>query len=947
VNSPELYPTLALVPEDPQLSLSAPPAYDSTTLAIPLATLNESEKNLEPDVAGGAVRRTVEGPPQYLFEELIATGGFGEIWQAKQGSLGRTVAIKRLRRDLLKLSDGDGSALRRYEQAFRQEAVIAAQLEHPNVVPIHEMGTEADGLPLLVMKLVRGRAWSRIISEDFDLPIRLFLHKHLNILIGVAQAIAFAHSRGIVHRDIKPSQVMVGEFGEVQVMDWGIALRLDDIERVRSGQLPSGMLPNPSGTPAFMAPEQTEKTVMNIGTWTDVYLLGGTLYFILTGCVPHPGSTTIVALAQACSGEIVAPTKCQPYRDIPEELGELAMWAMAPSAKGRTPSVEVFLRRLQDFITGESRRVESEQLCNDTSLSLDFKPKDYPTLDACNSHLDRALMLWPENPRIAALRDRTRLLYAESAVAGGDLRLARMHAAQLLPSAQRDKLEASLRIAEERQAQADQRLQQAMRGTQDLLDFVILDLHGGLRDIGRLDLLEKAASKVFEHFAHFPEIVSDASVAAHRNRTQALRNIADVFKEKGRLSDALAALREAVRIADEWIAAEATGEARGSAGWKEDLSDTWDKIGMLYYELGDLETALDYTLRGMEARFELTELEPARLEWASRLAWSFNRKGQIHWRQGEQRQALVDFDEAISLRQAILLGHPGNPSELAALAFTHNGRTWVYRALGQGDEALEDALKALEMRREIHALRPHSLAALGDLAWSLKSIGLLHQDRLEVAKAISAFQEAQVICRRLSDGDPSNTARRMELAFCHGGLGLGRHLLGELPAAEREYRLAIELHGPIVEQENSHGFDLRDHLYNLAGLTAVLLEMERTEDARAVAERSLHWGNQLRQRTHSNPSFAEAYARTLLQAGRLRAAAGNRDEARRLWEEAADVMTPFFVKGDHPTALEETLTVTLWLLDRREDAAVWLERLKRKNSARSAFLRIAAGVEIA
>jgi serine/threonine-protein kinase len=232
-----------------------------------------------------ALRSHAEGGTRdaFLLRRLLGRGGFGEVYEGIQRSLGRVVAVKRLRPDVTHLgsSDARGDYLRR---AFRQEAMTASLLEHPNIVPVYEYHEDAHG-PLLAMKLVRGTPWDAMLAEDFvTMPVEAFLHKHVQILEEIGQAVAFAHSRGVVHRDLKPSQAMIGEFGEVQLMDWGLAVlvdagRIEEAGLSRHALLIPGLefASSPAGTPAFMAPEQAQPDARGVGTWTDVYLLGATL----------------------------------------------------------------------------------------------------------------------------------------------------------------------------------------------------------------------------------------------------------------------------------------------------------------------------------------------------------------------------------------------------------------------------------------------------------------------------------------------------------------------------------------------------------------------------------------------------------------------------------------------------------------------------------------------
>ena len=213
----------------------------------------------EPDVSG----------TRYKLLEEIAQGGMGVIWSAIDTQLDRKVALK-----VLPVWDGpvmdQGAA-----ELLRREAVVLAKLEHPGIVPIHDAGTLPDGRVYYAMKLVRGRSLdqARAGASRGDL-LRLFQR--------VAEPVAFAHSCGVIHRDLKPENVMVGAFGEVLVMDWGVA-KLSGASRESGGE--SGVI----GTPAYMAPEQAAGQNDRVNERADVYGLGGILRFLLAGhSVPKP-----------------------------------------------------------------------------------------------------------------------------------------------------------------------------------------------------------------------------------------------------------------------------------------------------------------------------------------------------------------------------------------------------------------------------------------------------------------------------------------------------------------------------------------------------------------------------------------------------------------------------------------------------------------------------------
>jgi serine/threonine protein kinase len=394
----------------------------------------------------------------FELDRVIGRGGMGEVWAAKQTSLGRTIAVKRIRSDI---SGGnpDDPEWREVVSVFRHEAFTTGKLEHPNIVPVYDYANDGSGMPSLAMKLVRGKPWNEIILEDCEMPAPDFLAKHLQILIAMAQAVAFAHSRGVVHRDLKPSQVMVGEFGETLLMDWGLSISWDDpADPTNPGAEPFRDAPSwdlassPSGTPAYMAPEQTESTARHVGPWTDVYMLGATLYYLLTRTVVHQADSARAAFIKAASGVVEHPAKRAPNREIPHELADLVMSALAADTRNRMQTAREFINGIQDYISGAGRRREAISLVDQSREKLKHDLTEYRAFNEVLAMLDKARTLWLECPDIAPLREQALVGYAKASLANGDLVLAALQAENIGDDDVRSKLQAEIRSEESRRA---------------------------------------------------------------------------------------------------------------------------------------------------------------------------------------------------------------------------------------------------------------------------------------------------------------------------------------------------------------------------------------------------------------------------------------------------------------------------------------------------------------
>ncbi|MBK9001050.1 MAG: protein kinase [Myxococcales bacterium] len=265
------------------------------------------------------------GPPLVSLGDVLGRGGMGEVRSGRQPSIDRDVAVK------VPLPGATDSGI----QALMREAWITGQLEHPNIIPVHALYRQGDA-PLLVMKRVEGHEWSEQLRSGGS------LEAHLRTLTQVCHAVHFAHTRGFVHLDLKPDNVMVGGFGEIYLLDWGIAasLRADVPDFIPRAQ----GLCRVMGTPAYMAPELASGSG-KIDARTDVYLLGAVLHEVLTGRPPHTGETLVEILQSAFASK---PPDWPAA--VPQELGAIAGRALARDPDDRFASVAELREAIEDYL---------------------------------------------------------------------------------------------------------------------------------------------------------------------------------------------------------------------------------------------------------------------------------------------------------------------------------------------------------------------------------------------------------------------------------------------------------------------------------------------------------------------------------------------------------------------------------------------------------------------
>ncbi|MFN0250127.1 MAG: serine/threonine-protein kinase [Kofleriaceae bacterium] len=295
--------------------------------------------------------------PRYQGSALLGRGGMGEVLEVTDVEIGREIAIKRIR---------DANADPQIVERFLREAKIQARLEHPAIVPVYELGHDLDGKPYFTMKRIGGTTLAQLLAGDPGPPRRA-----LRALVDVALAIDFAHRRGIVHRDLKPANVMLGGFGEVHVLDWGVARVLaenaptpqtiDPNAGLMAGSLDSATrFGDVIGTPGYMPPEQARGEPVDRPA--DVYALGAMLFEILANMPLHPRG--VAALASTKAGVTRGPRELHPDRDVPPELDALCLAAVATNPDQR-PSAREFADTLQSFLDGDRDAQLRRQLARD------------------------------------------------------------------------------------------------------------------------------------------------------------------------------------------------------------------------------------------------------------------------------------------------------------------------------------------------------------------------------------------------------------------------------------------------------------------------------------------------------------------------------------------------------------------------------------------------------
>lgn len=729
-----------------------------------------------------AFGRRSQAESRFTIVKPHARGGLGEVFLAEDEELHRPVALKQIQS---RHADNPSSRSR-----FLIEAEVTARLEHPGIVPVYALGDDAEGRPYYAMRFVHGDTLQEAIRDFFakgpDFS-SLEFRKLLSRFLAVCQAIDYAHSQGVVHRDLKPQNVMLGQYGETLVVDWGLAKTLNQSgaggsaenaeTKKTNGEQDSPPLEPPLplrdladsdrtrmgdalGTPAYMSPEQAQGRVDLIGPATDVFGLGATLYSLLTGRPPIEGKQQELLLSRAARGEFAPLRQLQP--GVPKPLDAVCCKAMVLDPAGRYPTARALAEDVERWLADEPVTAHPESRLERTWRW--FRRRRAWTIAAAAALLlttavSLAAALLIESARSAtttALKSETTARYRETA-------------------------------AKDQAKQAIDRYVEVVQSSELLKDGRFQPL--------RKQLLADAVSYYQDAAQNYRDDKS------HRQQlANALVEAAMINTKTGSSAEAMRAYQEAAAILRELA-----DETPASAFLRLQLSICYNDMGTIQWDMGDLKTALANCRLALELRKKLAEQEPTPF-YRRMLIMSYLNVGLGQEKMGKPLAALEMYNHAIPMAVELLKSDLQDRDDRRlreSLANLYNNRGNIENSLGDF-QAAEQSYESIASVIEPCLEKNPQDAALRDCLTRMHvNLSNLLANQGRQAEGLASAEKAVALAQAVADENPNAITSREMLSSSYRLRARLRLALGDAGAAEFDDQQSLKIAERLAAEEPS------------------------------------------------------------------------------------------------------------------------------------------------
>jgi len=776
-----------------------------------------------------------------------ARGGLGEVFVAKDQELNREVALKEIQNHY---ADHPESRSR-----FMLEAEITGALEHPGIVPVYGLGTYPDGRPYYAMRFIRGdslqdallrfHAADKTNRDEGERTIAL--RGLLRRFIDVCHAIAYAHNRGVIHRDIKPGNVMLGQFGETLVVDWGLAKPLGSLPETMpkpiEGLVNPASLANSTptyvglavGTPQYMSPEQAAGRIEDLGPPSDVYSLGATMFCLLTGKPPFEGGDVGQMLVRVQKGEFAPPREVN--SKVPAVLDAICRKAMSNKPEDRYSTPKTFAADLECWLADEPTSAWREP--------------------------------WPVRARRWANRHRTAVTSAVAALLVFGVSLG---AATILLTAANAREREAKREAQEQRDEAASNYRLARSAVDRYHTEVSEDvlLHEPGMELLRRNLLE-AAREFYKKFAlqkaddpkvkaelgralfRLAQITADIDVASrgidlHKqaldifsalaadspddaeiltDRAKSLYHQGRIQREVDQLANSRKSYEEALAI---WTKLKETHP--GDTMYLAEEARTRHGLGGVQQVLRKSDLSREEYGKALAIREGLVTTEPNRADFARDLAITRHNLAMVQATDGTVGPAEENYRKALAAQEKLARGAPNVTQYQADVARTHYNLADLYRLRGQAEDSVKEFGVAVSCWKKLADLHPAVGRFQAGHAKTLLGLCMAQRRAKDDAEAEASCKKAQEIYKQLAESGTMLPLDQAEVATGQRLMGNLYHAINKAEPARAAFQKSIELLMPLTQGKDA----LPEYSASLARTWVNLGFLSRSEKNNAAAE---------------------------------------------------------------------------------------------------------------
>jgi serine/threonine-protein kinase len=767
-------------------------------------------------------------------------------------------------------------------QRFLLEAEITGGLEHPGIVPVYGLGAQADGRPYYAMRFIRGDSLKEAIAAfhaqrtrptragSTDLELRRLLRRFLD----VCNALDYAHSRGVLHRDIKPGNVILGKYGETLVVDWGLAKATGKSE---PGAAERTMVPSSSsgsdaptlpglalGTPAYMSPEQAAGDLARLGPPSDVYSLGATLYCLLTGRAPFEDGDVGAMLRAVRKGDFAPPRQLDPGLDQALEAVCLKAMALRPADRYATPrgmadDIERWLadepvtawrepwtrglvRSLARHRTGVTAAAAAGLVALvGLGVVATVQTRNRAALEAKNDELRTANTLIAQanaGLNAANTREQERFLLAMDAIklfhgdVSEDLLLKERQFQVLRTKLLRGAADFYGRLEDLLKDQTDPESRAALGRAYDELG-VVMETIG---DQAAALAVHRQALAVRRELASEPNAGAETRTGVMRS----LGKVAAIQSSTGDPTGARTSFEEMLRLAQ--AAAEAGAETEDG---RAALAMAHHGLGLELAKSGDPAGALAAYAKALEIRQKLADDFPASGDYPYWVAGTLNNIGTVRYDTGDLAGSREALTQAQLIRQKLADAKPADTRFQRNVAMGHNNLGELLAHMGDPAGARQEYAKALAIRQKLATDNPAVTQFQRDLSVSHANLGLLRSQAGDLAGAREAHEAARDIFQRLAEANPTVREFQSKLAECHHRIGRLLYEAGDPAQARVAYSQALAIREKLAAANPQVTQYLSDLMDSHTDLAELLRTERRPAEARAGFDRSVAAGEPL------------------------------------------------------------------------------------------------------